>query len=613
MGGKGGGNKQQAMLDYQRQQQSAQYAQTESANRQGIAQNYNAAVTNYNNQLSNYAGQIANLGGTLNGLTIKDDEKFGDISQQIANLSTTLAQNNFNESRPDFMSTVQSPYGAVQVDAPSLTNINEGLRGSLADQLREYQAKLGTLQTQRKAEEDRISSFASSLLTKSGDASSRLGGVTIADKNQLDDLRRTLDSLENERRSFSSSILDEFTPAGFSQFDGGIGTNRSKLNDLFSQRTAEEDRIKQFQQELEGQFDTFNGELGGITIADLNKINDLQTRIDSSQLGASRFSSALGYNFNSPLTRLQELEDKLGGIRNQRTNEEARIKAAQEQALYTAQDLQAQLGSANTYDRTLLDSLKNTLTTARNRIGGFSSSLPFSFDDATGRFGQVETTIQDLLTQRQAKLDELTGKAGALTSGVGEIALQNEDQLKKKLTEAQQLQQLFGSYSGNDLQDERDALGGAYNAAQARLNELYDKRSSLETDAQGLLGKVNAQSFYELANLDDPRGELKALQDQVGLFKANSAQDELASILARLDGEKTRLETDAKNVAERDNAGAPEINDWLMNGQIPSTMTPEQYMQLLTLMGQRDAQTGQNNYYANTPTSFSRNLGVIRV
>lgn len=600
-------------MEYQRQQNAASFAQSESANRQGLAQNYNAAATNYNNQLNSYAGQVGNLGALISGLSIKDDEKFGDLTSQIANLSSTLAQANFNESRPDFMSTVQSPYGAVQVDAPSLINVNEGLRGSLGDQLREYQSKLAGLQQQRKAEEERINSFASSLLTKAGDAQSRLGGVTIADKNQLDDLRRVLDGIENERRGFSSSILDEYTPAGFGTVTSNVSTARSQLNDLFSQRAAEEQRINDYRSGLESQFDALSGEFGGVTIADLAKINDLQTRIDSQQLGASRFSSKLGFDFNAPLSRLQELEDKLGGIRNQRTQEEARIKAAQEQALYTAQDIQSQLGSANTYDRTLLDSLTNTMNTARNRIGTFSSALPFSFDDATGRFTQIDQSIQSLLQQRQSKLDELTGKAGALSTGVGEIALQNEDQLKKKLAEAQQLQQLFGSYSGNDLQDERDSISGAYNAANNRLQELFDKRSSLETDAQGLLGRVSNQSFYDLANLNDPRAELTALQEQVGLYKANSAQDELAGILARLDGEKSRLEKDAANVAARNSTQTNQVNQYLMNGQIPSTMTSDQYLQLLALLGQRDAQGGQNNYYANTPSSFSRNLGVIRV
>lgn len=600
-------------MEYQRQQNAANFAQSESANRKALAEKYNASATNYNNQLNSYAGQIGNLGANVSGLSIKDDEKFGDLTSQIANLSSTLSQLNFNESRPEFNSTVNSPYGAVQVEAPSLVNINESLRGSLGDQLREYQSKLSGFQQQRKAEEERINSFASSLLMKTGDAQSRLGGLSIADKNQLDDLRRVLDGIENEKRGFTSTILDEFTPSGFGTVATNVGTARSQLNDLFAQRTAEEGRINDYRTGLETQFDALSGEFGGVTIADLAKINDLQTRIDSQQLGASRFSSKLGFDFNAPLSRLQELEDKLGGIRNQRTQEEARIKAAQEQALYTAQDIQSQLGSANTYDRTLLDSLTNTMNTARNRVGTFSSVLPFSFEDATGRFAQADQTIQSLLQQRQSKLDELTGKAGALSTGVGEIALQNEDQLKKKLAEAQQLQQLFGSYSGNDLQDERDSISGAYNTANTRLQELFDKRNSLETDAQGLLGRVSNQSFYDLANLNDPRAELKALQDQVGLFKASSAQDELASILARLDSEKSRLEKDAANVAARDNTQSNQVNQFLMNGQIPSTMTPDQYLQLLALLGQRDAQGGQNNYYANTPSSFSRNLGVIRV
>lgn len=612
MGGGKGSNKTQVMQEAMRQQQAAQYASSESANRQGLAANYNSAVTNYNNQLKDYASQVGGLGGSLSGLSIKDDEKFGDLSKQIANLTQTLGSSNFNTARPDFQSTVMSPYGAVQVDAPSLVNVDENLKNNMLSQLREHQNTLSGLQQQRKAEEDRINSFSANLMSRVNEGVSRLGGLTIADKGQLDELRRAYDAINGEISGFSSSILDEVMPSGFTNVNNALSTGRATLNDLFAQRSAEEQRVASYKTGLEGSYDQFNSALGGLTIADLAGIDALQKQIDASQLDASRFSSPLSPDFSQTLYRIQDLENQLGGLRNQRTQEEARIKAAQDQALYTAQDLQTQLGGANYYDRTLIDGMMNTLNTARNRIGGFTSALDFDFADATGRFSQVEGALQDLLTQRQGKLDEITGKASTLAGQVADTPLQNEQDLKKRLAEAQQLMQLLGNYSGSDLMDEREAANAAFTSSQNRLNELFDKRSNLEQTAQGLLGRVNNQSFYELANLADPRSELTALQEQVGLYGANSAQDELASIMDRLNKEQSRLETDAANVEAR-NQPVTNLNDWLLSGQLPATMTPEQYTQMLALLRQRDAATGQNTYSANTPSAFSRNLGIIRV
>ena len=315
-GGKGGGNS-QALIEAQRQQQSAQYATAESAKRQGLAADYNTAVTGYNNQLKDYASQVGNLGGSLSGLTIRDDEKFGDLSKQIANLTQTIGSSSFNTARPDFNSTVMSPYGAVQVDAPSLTNVDDALKNNTLAQLREYQNTLASLQQQRKAEEDRINTFSASLMSGLNDASSRLGGLSIADKGQLDELRRQLDSVNSQMSGFSSSILDEVMPSGFANANSLLSTNRATLNDLLAQRTAEEKRVADYRTGLEGSFDQFNSSLGGLTIKDLAGIDALQKQIDAAQLDASRFSSVLGSDFSQPLYRIQDLENQLGTLRNQ--------------------------------------------------------------------------------------------------------------------------------------------------------------------------------------------------------------------------------------------------------------------------------------------------------
>jgi len=585
----------------------AGFAESAYQDRLRQSENYNRQVSDYNSQLNDYLGQYNNLSNQIGGLTIRDADQFSAFSSQLGDLQRQVTGSSFTTSQPFFESMVQSPYGAVQVGVPSLSQVNTRAQNTISSGLEGLAGQLNSLKQQRSAEEARIRDFRSGLISQLGGVSSSLGNASIANKSLLDSLSSQLDAIDLSRNTFSSSILDQLYPAGFTQVGSQYDLARSALDDLYSRRAAEEQRINAYQTGLQSAHDNFNSLLGGLTIADEAGLNSLKQAIDQRQLEASRFRSELGYDFSTDLGQIQGIEDRLDRLIQDRQSELGRIESAQRNAMTAANTLDEQLGLANIYDLYRLDSIGRAINQGRNEITNFNSLLPYDFSDITGRLDAADQTLASLRGQRDQRLGGYQSELDALLSSIQGSELYEEQNFRDAIAAAQGLQSQVSRFSGSDVLDLGFGIEDALRSANTRLGELGEYRSGIETRAQAALEAARSGSYYDASDFTAHQSALDALMEEMNLYNATQASDELSSLTSFLDKERSRLAQDLVNSSSASAIEQSDVARMLQQMQGGGTpMTAEQYMFLLSQLEEEERNPANDNL-------FSRNLGVIRL
>lgn len=586
-------------------QQKAEYADSKYQDRLRQADEWNNAVSNYNSQIGGYQSQYNSLSDTINGLTIRDVNQFAPLSSNLNQLRTGLSSAEISQSKPFFESMVNSPYGAVEVGAPTLNNYNANLRNDTLSGVGTLSGQLQNLQNQRKAEEDRISTFRTGLLGQLGNLNTQLSTTGIGNKAQMDSLKGQLAAIENQRSGFQSTILDQLYPSGFSQIQSGLALNQGLLDDLYSRRAAEENRIRQFSDSLYSGVDNLTNMYNGLTIRDANLMDQLQREIDTRQQSASRFQSELSYDFGNPLNALQALEDQLGGLRLQRSQEENRITDAMNRARQGVGNAEAQLAGADIYNLSNLTALQRAIESGRNDMNSFTSSLDYDFGDTATRLNDVDAALQQLMNQRNTRIGGINNEVDALNAAVQGYDLWNEQGFTNALDQLASQQQALNRFSGRDAGEVMFDIEGGQSAIRNRLNELNQFRGGLESNAQAMLAEFGRSDYNSLEDLANPQSRYDALAAQVSQYGANQAQDELTQLYEILSGARSRIGQNAAN-SQLTAPNGMQLGEGVSlvagaNGQTMvqtpmGVMTPEQYMALLNSINSQE----QQNPFGNT-------------
>lgn len=589
------------------------------------ANTYNQAVKDYNDQLSTFSGNIANTSGTIGGMGIGDlyDDPTTDINEnQFSSLQNTLSGYNTSLSglatpdKPTFSSVIQSEYGPIGItNIPSLNNLNSNMYNTLTGQVGDLTASLNDLNKQRTAEENRIKSFRNALIGDASNYNTQLGQFGIADLSGMDALDRQLNALDTRRNAFSSSILDQLYPSGFSEYNTSRAGLSSGLADLRNRRQNELDRISGFESALLGDVDTYRDTLGGLTIADADAITNLQNTIADRQRQAGRFSSELGFNFNDELGELSDVSRGVSNLSRDRQTELDRIQSEQERILGSARSAEQAAESGNIYSATGLDAIDDRIRDLRADISGFSSALPSDFGSADSPLTDAETALADLRSRRATELDAIQSGITGATSGLGDLNLYDEDAIRKARADILSQQGDLAAFTGGRVGDIGASATAGLTQVDNRLAELETARNDLETRAQALMEQINNASFYATDDLTSNQSSAEQLQAEVELYKANQAMDEINTLMNRLNSERGRLERDAENVAARERIGRDDILSTIGESGVPefqnyagtNPITLEQYLALLASEEENPATTG------TMPSAFSRNLGVISV
>ena len=586
------------------------------------ADKYNEAVKSYNDSLTNFGNTYSNLSGGIGGLTYSDlyddpntavnENPYAGFNTQLGNLTNSLGNLDFSMEKPTFNSSVNSEYGNIGItNIPDLLKVNTNKYDNLSNNISNLSGTLSGLKKQRENEVSRINDYRKQGLGSLAGFSTQLGQLGIADENQMNQLERDLSALNVGRTSFSSPILNQMFPDGFTQFDSQYSGLTQGLGDLRKERQTELDRINTYEQGLLNDADAYRNTLGGLTIADETGINDLIGQIEDRNRQAGRFSSELGFDFNQETGELSDLLRDVNQLSGERQDELSRISRAERDYLNQARALEGSAETGSIYSAAGIDALEDQLRDLRQNIGGFTSQLDYDFGDSTGAMNDTDIALASLNEQRQDALDsilsQITGASGSALSGLEAYDETGMRNLASQLTDAGGELSRFSGGRVGDISGQLDTAAGAI---ETRMNELTEARNALETRAQALLEQVNNASYYGTDDLGGNQGEFDALNAEVELYNAQQALDEIQSAQDRLNSERQRLEQDAEAVAERDRLAKEDILSTVGASGVPEfqnfsevdPITLQAYMQMLADQEEEE--------YANSvsPSAFAQNV-----
>ena len=607
----GGGGGSSPPPDYTAEK--ASYAATENQKRKAQADAYNASAKAFSDKLSGSVSQARNIKNSYGGYTIKDYNNFGNAEKEVNSLLGSLSSMNFSDVRPNYESVVQSPYGAVSVDTPSLMSIDYADRDAAQSELRSLLSQFNNLRNDYRGEEDKIRQSGQKLSSGIAGLKSGISRATIADLNALNEYQRQLDQYKADVGSFYSPIADITTidDTYLNQANSEFGGLEASLKDLFSKRTAEEERIKAYEKGILEQADRFNTDLGGYTIADEDKINALQKSIDDYQRQAGRFSSLLNFDLTDELGNLQGVEDNLGTLTAKREAELKRIKDAQDKYFLTANDIARTARTSSIYDQGYIDDIRENASQLRDEIGRFSSVLPADFARVLSQIDAADSATSSLESRRNAALDRIQSRFDSALAGAGDIAAYDEAAMRDRLYRLGNIDTELSRFSGGRADDIATQIASGVEQIDTRLRDLSTRRSQLEQQAQKLLATVKSASYTTGDQAAAGLSEAEKLKSEIELYNAQQAIDEISAIMDRLNAEKSRLANDANAVAARQQVEQDQILRAIQGlggdtGVVGSGMTAQEYLALLQKKKQEDDAAKQ----AAAISAFSSALGV---
>lgn len=607
----GGGGGSSPPPDYT--SEKASYAATENQKRKAQADAYNASAKAFSDKLSGAVSQARNIKNSYGGYTIKDYNNFGNAEKEVNSLLGSLSSMNFSDVRPNYESVVQSPYGAVSVDTPSLMSIDYADRDAAQSELRSLLSQFNNLRNDYRGEEDKIRQSGQKLSSGIAGLKSGISRATIADLNALNEYQRQLDQYKADVGSFYSPIADITTidDTYLNQANSEFGGLEASLKDLFSKRTAEEERIKAYEKGILEQADLFNTDLGGYTIADEDKINALQKSIDDYQRQAGRFSSLLNFDLTDELGNLQGVEDNLGTLTAKREAELKRIKDAQDKYFLTANDIARTARTSSIYDQGYIDDIRENASQLRDEIGRFSSVLPADFARVLSQIDAADSATSSLESRRNAALDRIQSRFDSALAGAGDIAAYDEAAMRDRLYRLGNIDTELSRFSGGRADDIAAQIASGVEQIDTRLRDLSTRRSQLEQQAQKLLATVKSASYTTGDQAAAGLSEAEKLKSEIDLYNAQQAIDEISAIMDRLNAEKSRLANDANAVAARQQVEQDQILRAIQGlggdtGVVGSGMTAQEYLALLQKKKQEDDAAKQ----AAAISAFSSALGV---
>lgn len=586
----------------------------EAARRKAEADAFNRGVNDYNSRASdlfNRTNAFANQIAGYNIANVNDRSEYGSLN----NFANELSGLTFTAQRPSFAPTYYVSNDAGQAFArdaamPSLASADNSYSARASAALNNARSTLDRLYTDRANEEGRISSFFSGFERDLGQAADRANQINFADMQGMQAGRAAQADLQGRLGGFSS-LLNPDTSA----LRSSLGAFETRLNELYNQRSAEENRINDFRSGISSAFAPVRDATQNLTIRDIDQIVGSQNKLNELSSSLNSFSSLLNPNFSEEMNGIETTASRLSNLLGQREAEQNRINNTAKDFFSRSSGLTNEANNSGIYSKSALDSLKGKVGGLQNEIGSFSSLLDYNFGDANNYLAEAGKRISELYSQRANTLNSIGSTASQAAAGVADVPLYQEDDFNaRKGTISQQIASL-NNFSGEDVAPVQQQAEAALGSVANRLNELYGYRNNLEGRAQSYLGDLNNKSFYNSQTVLDAMGDnspYAALRKEIDLYKAAQAGDEIGSIGNRYNAELARLLLDEKRRSERDAAEAQAIKGRntksvpLYSKGIP--LTEEEYRAFIS--GRRRQQDELQNQQART-SSFARALGVV--
>lgn len=267
--------------------------------------------------------------------------------------------------------------------------------------------------------------------------------------------------------------------------------------------------------------------------------------------------------------------------------------------------------TAGAYDDNYLQSLDDEMSQILEQMGREKPNYGLSLDLSpyTGIIEGARQTLAGKRTRFNSGLQKELADIASSRTRLSEIEDWDEDGLNYIASLLGREGADLGRYTG-DKDSAATALDDAMRLIDERRYRLSRGRSAVEAEAQAAL------TGLETAHVDNPSlaqlfSQYGALRGRSQQWKSTQSNDELEQIYRALSGHKSRLATDANNVAAREAAEAALVNkDRRGNSRFSSAM-----------QASRDGVMSEGQYRAyrsrlkdptmqSYPSSFTTNLGI---
>ena len=512
---------------------------------------------------------------------------------------------------PIFDPVVQSPWGPVTIaDIPTLSTANSTLAGDLYDRGQNLANNISDLYGER---ETQFGEFMQTGTTLEQQAAALTNNVNRAGiTSDLSSLENTLSDITIDGSNLANSGFynqSRFGNSGVTQADYAADI-QGKIAALDAAKTAELARISTYESGLNSSANTYATEAAGLGIGDMTRVNEIEAEIARLTREAGQFNSELGYDFSDELGGFSGANNSLAGVSADYDTELARIDEYEADTLKGVRGLRDSAFSTNMYSMGGLDALDNSLTDFKTDAAGFSSVLPYEVAGLEDYYKTISNRSTALRDDRKTALDAIQGRIGGVTGGLGDIPLYNEggfDEASRQLTG---IGGDLGRFSGGRVDSIASEIAGGQRTVEGKIRELQAYRSKLEEDMIAYLEQVKTGDYYNFEDVATMRDGVSGKDSQVRLYKAKQAMDEITDMIAELDGQDSRLKSDAAAAAERQAQSQRGVGFGSYAGTTQgfTPMNASQYSAFVNSGGEEEPVYGGSN-----PSAFSNALGVIRI
>ena len=613
---RGGGSPPAPPPDYTAQKEK--FAADTLAQYQADADAYNQKVDAFNTELAGYSDALSQGQAAYDSASIYDlydDPTTTDVNEDalagyrsdLQNFDyDTLTNTDFGE-QPIFNPVVQSPWGPVTISGiPELSTANTGLADSLYDDGQSLLSDINSLYDQRETEFNEFMGTANTVANQFDALSNRVSDANIA--SDLTGLRTDLSGVSRSATDIANNPFYNQSGYAGTNVAAELGALQSQLNNLYAQRSAEYDRIANYEANLNQNANAFAGEVAGLGITDMDRINEIENEIRRLERESRQFNSLLGYDFSDERAGFSDAMTGIGDVRARRKAEEDRVQDYRDRTLEGIRDLRDNAYMTNMYDLGGIDAMDAALSDFREDAGNFTSVLDYSVPGLDDYYTRITDRLSGLRENRASALDAIEGRIGDVTGGLGDIALYNEGGFGDARRRLQDIEFDLGQFSGGRVDSIAANIDAGQRQVDAKLRELQAYRASLEEEMIELLSDIRTRDYYDFEDVASGRDDVYNREKEVRLYQAQNAMDEIDDMLDALKDQDRRLKADAEAVAARQASSGAGVSFGGMAGNRMgfTPMTTSQYNAFIN--SQEDDLYGSYN-----PSAFSNALGVIRV
>ncbi len=613
---RGGGSPPAPPPDYTAQKEK--FAADTLAQYQADADAYNQKVDAFNTELSGYSDALSQGQAAYDSASIYDlydDPTTTDVNEDalagyrsdLQNFDyDTLTNTDFGE-QPIFNPVVQSPWGPVTISGiPELSTANTGLADSLYDDGQNLLSDINSLYDQRETKFNEFMGTANTVANQFSGIENRIGDANIA--SDLTGLRTDLGTISNAATDIANNPFYSQSGYADTNVQAELNALNNQLNALYNARSAEYDRIANYEASLNQNANAFAGEVAGLGITDMDRINEIENEIRRLERESRQFNSLLGYDFSDERAGFSDAITGIGDVRARRRAEEDRVQAYRDRTLEGIRDLRDNAYMTNMYDLGGIDAMDAALSDFREDAGNFTSVLDYSIPGLEDYYTRITDRLGGLRENRASALDAIEGRIGDVTGGLGDIALYNEGGFGDARRRLQDIGFDLGQFSGGRVDGIAANIDAGQRQVDAKLRELQAYRASLEEEMIELLSDIRTRDYYDFEDVASGRDDVYNREKEVRLYQAQNAMDEIDDMLDALKDQDRRLKADAEAVAARQASSGAGVSFGGMAGNRMgfTPMTTSQYNAFIN--SQEDDLYGSYN-----PSAFSNALGVIRV